>query len=162
MIKLLEILSRVINESDIDKDNIFPYKFDSKSENDIGESDYVYSFQSPKNKYIVQFSSEGAGFYERIFSATAIPSKDDSSTDQTRKSNLDATGENIARKIYRTVTTITLDFLDRANKDHSFNTLIIEPISDKRLSVVKKFMDEYIAPKYKVDVDGKLIVITNK
>jgi hypothetical protein len=150
MIKLSNILS-IIFEQEINKDKIFPFLYTGVRKNDIddsGESVHTYTFDSPLYEYSVYFVDMGGGFYERVFG--------------TVERNLAPTKENVPYTIYRTVTAITLDFLDRMSRKNEFDTLIIEPISSQRRNIVKKFLETYISPKYNIKDDGYNITIKKK
>jgi hypothetical protein len=151
MIKLSYILKNILSEQDINKDKILPFSYSGTIPNNMDNTEdaiYAYTFDSPNYEYTVSFFDSGGGFYERVFG--------------TVERNLGPTKENMPYAIYRTVTAITLDFIERMNKANNFDTLIIEPISSQRSSLVKKFTDEYIAPKYNVTYDNNVITIKNK
>ena len=151
MIKLTNILKNIISEQDINKEKILPFLYSGNMPNNMdntGDTMYAYTFDSRNHEYTVSFFDSGGGFYERVFGTVGR--------------NLAPTGENMPYTIYRTVTAITLDFIERMNRENNFDTLIIEPISQQRNSIVKKFTDEYIAPKYKVTYDNGTTIIRNK
>ena len=154
--KYIHIEQNNLNEvslykEDINKDNIFPFSYSGVIENktdDTGDPLHAYTFSSSVNEYSVFFADMGGGSYERFFGTVGKA--------------LGKTNENIPYRIYRTVTAITLDFIDRMNKENNFNTLLIEPISKERKSINDKFIKDYISPKYKVDTENNLIIIKNK
>jgi hypothetical protein len=139
------------NEAEINTEKIFSFEYTGTRKNTIDNTGgllHTYTFDTDNNEYTVYFYDDKDGTYERVFG--------------TVQRNLAPTQEDIPFKIYRTVTAITLDFLDKVSGDKNFKQLEIEPISDQRGIVVKKFVNDYIAPKYDVEQVGKNIIIKNK
>lgn len=139
------------NEAEINTEKIFSFEYTGTRKNTIDNTGgllHTYTFDTDNNEYTVYFYDDKDGTYERVFG--------------TVQRNLAPTQEDIPFKIYRTVTAITLDFLDRVSGDKNFKQLEIEPISDQRGIVVKKFVNDYIAPKYDVEQVGKNIIIRKR
>lgn len=124
---------------DITGDRIYSYQKVSNTR---------YTFKSDKNEYIVDFKKyKKSKQYQRFYKSKS-------------KGYTGLTNEGKAIKVIATVTAITLDFM-KNNDD--WETLIINPVSDKRSRVLKLFFDQPYFDDYNIEeVEPNEFHITKK
>jgi hypothetical protein len=125
---------------DISKDSTYPYEKKSNTK---------YVFKSGKYDYEVNFTN----FYKNsgVFVRSYKPVKE---------TYRGMTKEGKALKVIATVTAITLDFM---NTNKYWNTIIINPVSDKRSRILKLFFDQSYFDNYNIEeVEPNEFRITKK
>ena len=105
----------------------------------LGGVNNVYTFKTDGGvEYTVSFRpySDFPGAYERDYKPT-------------KGRHTDMTGEGHPLTVGATVMDITNDFL---KKKKNFKKLVISPISDKRLTIVKNFLEKHLDSKFFYDI----------
>ena len=155
-----------LNEIADNIDNIYPFVHYPPRPNDHNPIDY-YNFETENEKYVVKFfkSYPSKYFPEGSYGREYMTSDMMTMSGIEPVSDKSMTGENKAIKVNATVMAATIDWLDR---HPDFTQLIIEPVDERRLNLVKRFIDNTIGGKYGVSVEsmpglyGKSIIIRNK
>lgn len=154
-----------LNEIADNIDNIYPFVHYPPRPNDHNPIDY-YNFETENEKYVVKFfkSYPSKYFPEGSYGREYMTSDMMTMSGIEPVSDKSMTGENKAVKVNATVMAATIDWLD---KHPDFTQLIIEPVDERRLNLVKRFIDNTIGGKYGVSIEsmpglyGKSIIIRN-
>ena len=131
-----------LNEYNFGLEQAFKWKYN-------GGKNSRYIFTTGQTEYEVVFKPdpESEGLYERTYKPVGGIANT-------------KTGEGKPLPIIATVTTITLDFMERNNNWH---TIMIHPISANRYRIVMKFLDENVPTnKYNIEEIDGIINITRK
>ena len=153
-----------INEIADNIDNVYSFTYYPSSWHDSNE---YYSFETENEKYVVKFFPSvprkyyPEGSYTRMYMTNDMMAYSgiEPITDKSM------TGENNALKVNATVMATTIDWID---KHPDFTQLVIEPVDERRLRLVKRFVDNTIGGKYKVSVEsmpglyGNSVIIRNQ
>lgn len=157
--KLLNIISEIAN----DLNNIYPFEYYPPNGYDSVE---YYNFETETQGYVVRFyPSQPRKYYPEGSYTRDYMTRDMMAMSGIEPiSNKSMTGENKALKVNATVMAITMDWFD---KHPDFNQLLIEPVDERRLRIVKRFVDNAVGSRYDVKIHsmpglyGKSVIIRN-
>jgi len=153
-----------LNEIADNIDNIYPFEYYPPI-NSYTPTEY-YNFDTENQKYVVKFYPS----YPARYFPKGSYGRDYMTSDMMAMAGIEPisdksmTGENKALKVNATVMAITMDWFD---KHPDFTQLVIEPVDERRLRLVKRFVDNTVGGKYKVSVEsmkglyGRSIIIRN-
>lgn len=132
------------NEVTSGTSSIYPFKKEGGVNNE-------YTFSTEENDYVVKFTDMEGGYYERSYNIKG----------EFKSPEKSQTLENRALKVLTTVTKITVDFLLHPPDD--FYVLIIDPIDNRRLRIVKAFLEKALPKQYEMkEEEGGILAIKEK
>lgn len=158
--KLLDIISEIAT----DLSNVYPFEYYPPA-NSFSSTEY-YNFETENQSYVVRFyPSQPKKYYPEGSYGRDYMTRDMMAMSGIEPiSDKSMTGENKALKVNATVMAITMDWFE---KHPDFTQLVIEPVDERRLRIVKQFVDNAVGGKYDVTIDsmpglyGKSVIIRN-
>ena len=141
-----------LNEVAENIDNIYPFEYYPPASHEYNPVHH-YSFDTETQKYNVRFFEK----YPKKYYPDGTYERDYMTYDMGAFSGIEPisdksmTNEHKALKVNATVMAITIDWIERTP---DFYQLIITPVDERRLNLVKRFCDNTLGGKYDILVDS--------